>query len=203
MSDCLVLDTSCVFTVSDFTRVLTHCSGCQSACSKASICDKGWSWHGVVLCRLDASMIDTSALNSAELVPIRSQTACIQLLSTTAAHTSAGRVRSAGGSSSKVLLQLPAAGSTPAADAVGTGSGGSSGGSSSGHVSQYGGAVWKELVQTQQEQAAKAGAGRKVDGARVSWPPASKHIMPQDQHTKPASTMPLIECHGHLRPAPK
>jgi hypothetical protein len=143
-----------------------------------------------VLCRLDASMIDTSALNSAELVPIRSETACIQLLSTTAAHSSAGRVRSAGGSNSKVLLQLPAAGSTPAADAVGTCSGGrggnSCGSSSSGHVSQYGGAAWKELVQTQQEQAAKAGAGRKVDNAKVIWPPASTHCVPQGQRSKPA-----------------
>jgi hypothetical protein len=136
-------------------------------------------------------MIDVSALNSAELVPIRSQTACIQLLSTTTAHTSGGRVRSTGGSSSKILLQLPPAGSTPAADAIGSGG---RGGSSSGHVSQYGGAAWKELVQTQQEQAAKTGAGRKIaktgagrkiDNSRVGWLLAAGFdtLHQQGQHT--------------------
>jgi hypothetical protein len=125
-------------------------------------------------CRPDASMDDASALNSAELLPVRSAAACIQLVLAPLPSGAAIRVRSAGGSSSssaanKVLLPLPPGGASTAVDAASQKAGSrsaSAGGSE--QSSQYGSAAWREVVESQQAQGGKGPAGRKVGSAKVS-----------------------------------
>jgi hypothetical protein len=115
-------------------------------------------------------MIDASSLNSAELLPIRASTPCVQLVAAPvgAAYGLAARVKSAGGSSGssihKVLLPLPAAGSSKE-DLPASSSSSGGGSSSGGRAAAYGSEAWREVTEAQKQQERRGSAAQgKVSG---------------------------------------
>lgn len=116
-------------------------------------------------------MIDASSLNSAELLPIRANTPCVQLVAAPvgAAYGLAARVKSAGGSSGnlqKVLLPLPAAGSSKEDPPSSNCSGGGS--SNGGRAAAYGSEAWREVTEAQKQQERRGGAAQGKASGKVS-----------------------------------
>jgi hypothetical protein len=119
-------------------------------------------------------MNDASCLNSAELLPIRASTPCVQLLAAPVgvAYGAAARVKSAGGSSGsnvqKVVVPLPAAGSSKEGSLASSSSSSGRGSSNGGQASVYGSEAWKEVTDAQKQQERRGGAAQGKANGKVS-----------------------------------